>query len=78
MSIYSILLNNFIFFLFPKFLELFFTPKNADLMVKNSKMGLNHIVFGTPCSCVIPKLILSLVWALYNDSIRDISFRIED
>ena len=38
-------------FLFPKFLELFFTPRNTLPMVKNSKMSLNHIFFGTPCSC---------------------------
>ena len=33
----KILLNNLIFFLFPKFLELFFTPKNTPPKVKNSK-----------------------------------------
>ena len=33
----KILLNNLIFFMFPKFLELFFTPKNTPPKVKNSK-----------------------------------------
>ena len=33
----KILLNNLTFFLFPKFLELFFTPKNTPPKVKNSK-----------------------------------------
>ena len=46
----KILLNNLIFFLFPKFLELFFTPKKNPPKVKNSKMSLNHLVFGTPFS----------------------------
>ena len=32
-----ILLNNLIFFWFPKFLELFFTPKNTPPKVRNSK-----------------------------------------
>ena len=36
--------------IFPKFLELFFTPKNTPSKVKNSKMGLNQIFFGTPCN----------------------------
>ena len=36
--------------MFPKFLELFFTLKNTPSKVKNSKMGLNHIFFGTPSS----------------------------
>ena len=44
----KILLNNLIFFLFPKFLELFFTPKNTPSKVKNSKMGLNQIFLGHP------------------------------
>ena len=35
-------------FLFPKFLELFFTPKNTPSKVKNSKMGLNQIFLGHP------------------------------
>ena len=36
-------------FLFLKFLELFFTPKNTPPKVKKSKIGLNHIFLGTPC-----------------------------
>ena len=40
--------NNLIFFWFPKFLELFFTPKNTPTKAKNSKMGLNHIFLGHP------------------------------
>ena len=34
--------------IFPKFLELFFTPKNTPSKVKNSKMGLNQIILGHP------------------------------
>ena len=45
----KILLNNLIFFLFPKFLELFFTPKNTPPKVKNSKPFRITIFFGTPC-----------------------------
>ena len=39
----KILLKNLLFFLFPKFLELFFTPKNTPPKVWNSKMGLKGI-----------------------------------
>ena len=46
----KILLNNLIFFLFPEFLELFFTPKNTPPKVKNSKPDNITIFFGTPCS----------------------------
>ena len=35
----KILLNNLYFFLFSKFLELFFTPENTPPMLKNSKMS---------------------------------------
>ena len=37
------------FFWFPKFLELFFTPKNTPLKVKNSKPDKSNILLGTPC-----------------------------
>ena len=47
----KILLNNPIFFLFPKFLELSFTPKNTPPKVRNSKLDKRSIFFGTPCSC---------------------------
>ena len=40
----KILLNNPIFFMFPKFLELFFTPKNTPPKVRNKGN-----FFGTPC-----------------------------
>ena len=46
----KILLYNPIFFLFPKFLELFFTPKNTPSKSKNSKLDKIPIFFGTPCS----------------------------
>ena len=46
--IYSKFIPN-IFFLFPKFLELFLTPKKTPPKVKKLKMGLNRIFFGTPC-----------------------------
>ena len=46
----KILLNNPIFFLFPKFLELFFTPKNTSPKPKKSKLDKSPIFFGTPCS----------------------------
>ena len=36
-------------FWFPKFLELFFTPKNTPPKVKNSKPDKSNILFGTPC-----------------------------
>ena len=46
----KILLNNPIFFFVPKVLRIrIFIPKNTPSEVKNSKMGLNHIFFGTPC-----------------------------
>ena len=45
----KILLNNPVFFLFPKFLESFFTPKNTPPKVKNSKLDKRCIFFGTPC-----------------------------
>ena len=58
-------------FLFPKFLKLFFSPKNTLPKVKNSKMGLNCIFFGTPCSfCVFDlgrgnfKKKIILFWAI--------------
>ena len=35
-------------FLFPKFLELFFTPKNTSPKVKNSKLGKRSISLGHP------------------------------
>ena len=41
----KILLNNHIFFLFPKFLELFFTPKNTPHKPKNSKLDKIPIFF---------------------------------
>ena len=44
----KILLNNLIFFLFPEFLELFFTPKNTPPKVKNSKPENITIFFGRP------------------------------
>ena len=36
-------------FLLPKFLELFFTPKNTPPRLRNSKISLKIIFFGTPC-----------------------------
>ena len=36
-------------FLFPKFLESFFTPKNTPPKVKNSKLDKRCIFLGTPC-----------------------------
>ena len=47
----KILLYNPIFFLFPKFLELFFTPKNTPSKSKNSKLDKSPIFLGTPCRC---------------------------
>ena len=41
--------NGLKFFLFPKFLELFFTPKNTPPKVQNSKPFRITIFFGTPC-----------------------------
>ena len=41
----KILPNNLIFFLFPKFLELFFTPVNTP-----PKLDKRSILMGTPCS----------------------------
>ena len=41
----KILLNKPIFFLFPKFLELFFTPKNTPHKPKNSKLDKIPIFF---------------------------------
>ena len=49
----KILLNNLLFFLFPKFLELFFTPKNTPPKFWNSKLGLMDIFFGTPCILIL-------------------------
>ena len=40
-------LSNLIFFLFPKYLELFSTPKNAHPKHRNSKMSLKIIFFET-------------------------------
>ena len=76
MLMLKILLLNPIFLL-PKFLELFFTPKNTPSKVKNSIMGLNHIFFGTPCrkifsnnihtcSCIWPSVEL-VEWKLLQD-----------
>ena len=42
------MLNNLIFFLFPKFLELFFTPKNTPPKVQNSKPFRITIFLGHP------------------------------
>ena len=53
--------TNLHFFLFPKFLELFFTPKNTPSKVKNSKMGLNQIFLGTPCRLLKRQPMLCLV-----------------
>ena len=36
-------------FWFPKFLGLFFTPRNTPPKVKNSKPDKSTILFGTPC-----------------------------
>ena len=36
-------------FWFPKFLELFLTPRNIPPNVKNSKPNKSNILFGTPC-----------------------------
>ena len=47
----KILLYNPIYFWFPKFLELFFTPKNTPPKSKKSKLDKIPIFFGTPCSC---------------------------
>ena len=44
----KILLYNPIFFLFPKFLELFFTPKNTPPKSKNSKLDKIPIFLGHP------------------------------
>ena len=44
----KILVYDPIFLLVPESLELFFTPKNTPLKVKNSKMGLNQIFLGHP------------------------------
>ena len=44
----KIFLNNLLFFLFPKFLELFFTPKNTSPKVKNSKPDKRLIFLGHP------------------------------
>ena len=65
----KILLYNPIFFLFPKFLELFFTPKNTPPEPKNSKLDKIPIFFGTPCRknnfgtqiCTSMKFLLSIV-----------------
>ena len=43
-------------FLFPKLLELFFTPINTSPKVKNSKLDKRSIFFGTPCSRNVEKL----------------------
>ena len=42
-----ILLNNLIFFLFSKFLELFYTPKNTPPKVRNSKPDKRDIFWDT-------------------------------
>ena len=44
----KILLKSLLFFLFPKFLELFFTPKNTPPKFWNSKLGLMDIFLGHP------------------------------
>ena len=49
-SIYSNFVKQPHIFFPPKFLKLFFTPKNTPPKVKNSKMGLNHIFLGHPVS----------------------------
>ena len=54
----KILLNNLIFFLFPKFLELFFTPKNTPPKVKNSKPFWITIFLGHP---------VVLSWPIFQD-----------
>ena len=36
--------------MFPKFLDLFFTPKNTPPKPKNSKLDKSPIFFGTPCT----------------------------
>ena len=49
--------------MFPKFLELFFTPKNTLPKVKNSKMGLNRIFLGHPVDTLKNTLLhFSLSW----------------
>ena len=47
-SFTQIVLNNPIFFVFPKILELFFTPKKTPPKVKNSKPDKRDIFFGQP------------------------------
>ena len=49
MCLLNILLNNPLFLLFPKFLELSFTPKNTPPKPKKSKLDKIPIFFGTPC-----------------------------
>ena len=44
--------------MFPKFLELFLTPKKTPPKVKNLKMGLNRIFLGHPVDYV-EKIIIS-------------------
>ena len=48
-------------FLFPKFLELFITPKNTIPKVKNSKMSLNHTFFWDTLYVLCMYLFMALV-----------------
>ena len=47
-NLLKILPNNRILFLFPKFLELFFTPVKTPPKFKNSKLNKRCIFWGTP------------------------------